>query len=479
MHFRPRDWIESLRGSLAIPVPERDAQLARLKLVERSFMLPIKLMVVAVLIYGSDRFFLVNQSNQTAADLVLEYVVWAIPFYVGINVLGAIVLFFMERLELRAVQLTVFALGLMDSIILASLTLVSAGYDSVLYWVFIALLLRNAAALPPSPVQLVANLSVCASYVAAGVLSLAVNQNVAEQMRLGAKSLPPNGGIEEVSGQNVAVRVLLLVFVGAVTYGVQVLLEKQRLSQEEAAVFTVREAQVKSASRVAAEVAHQIKNPLAIINNAVFTLRRTTATSPPLVGRQLDLIAEEVERSDRIITELMGYAKLAEGTVEKLNLVEEIERAVLQVFPPEAGFQTQIHRQFQPRLHAVVMQRNHLNEVLTNLLLNAREALAGGGVGRVPAPGGGEVFLSASQGADSALTFIVRDTGPGIPADQVEKVFDAYFTTKPRGSGLGLAIARHNVELYGGELRVHSELGKGASFTITLPTVMPFKVRPT
>jgi two-component system sensor histidine kinase HydH len=188
-----------------------------------------------------------------------------------------------------------------------------------------------------------------------------------------------------------------------------------------------------------------------------------------VVGRQLDLISEEVERSDRIITELMGYAKLAEGKVEKLNLIEEIERAVKQVFPPEAAFQTQLHRDFEPRLPAVVIQRNHLNEILTNLLLNAREAL----------DGQGEVFLDAELRADGTLALTIRDTGPGIPEDQVEKIFDAYFTTKPRGTGLGLSIARHNVELYGGELHVHSTLGKGASFTITLPTVTPLKARPT
>ena len=468
MHFRPREWISSLRGSLAIPAPEREQQLARLRLVERRVMLPIKLVVLVVLIYGSDHFLLVNQENQSAADLVLEYVVWAIPFYAGINILGAIVLQMMEKLQLRLVQLTVFTLGLLDSIVLASLSLVSGGYDSVLYWGFIALMLRNAMALPPSPAQLVANISVCGSYMAAGVLDLAVNKNVAEQF-LAGRRVVAFAGVEEVSGQNVAVRVLLLVFVGAVTYGVQVLLEKQRLAQEEAAVFTVREAQVKSASRVAAEVAHQIKNPLAIISNAVFTLRRATATNPPSVGRQLDLISEEVERSDRIITELMGYAKLAEGKVEKLDLAEEMDRALRQVFPPGAEFTTVIHREFEPRLPAVVVQRNHLNEVLTNLFLNAREAMNGTG----------EIFLTAHQRADSAVEVTVRDTGPGIPADQLEKIFEAYYTTKSRGSGLGLSIARHNVELYGGELVVHSTLGNGASFTITLPAVTPLKARTT
>lgn len=467
MHFNPREWWTSLRGSLAMPAPEREEQLRRLSAIELRIILPVKAVIVGVLFSTADYFLLVNQDTQSAADLVLEFVVWAIPIYAFINLAGAGVLFFMKKLQLRLVQLVVFALGLVDSIVLASLSLISGGYDSVLYWGFIALLLRNALALPPSPAQLIGNLSVCASYMAAGVLDLAVNRELSNQFAVGRFGMPLVL-VEEVSPQNIIVRVLLLLLVGAVTYAVQVLLEKQRLAQEEAAVFTVREAQVKSASRVAAEVAHQIKNPLAIITNAVFSLRRVTAPGPPVVSRQLDLISEEVERSDRIITELMGYAKLAEGKVEKLDLVEEIERAVLQVFPPDAGYTTRLHREFEPRLPAVVMQRNHLNEILTNLLLNAREAM----------DGQGELRISAALQADASLALVIRDTGPGIAADQVEKVFDAYFTTKPRGTGLGLSIARHNVELYGGELHVESTLGNGASFTITLPTVTPLKARP-
>ena len=72
MRFDPREWVSSLRGSLAIPAPEWAAQLRRLHLVERQIMLPIKLVVVVVLIYGADHFLLVNKDNQSAADLVLD-----------------------------------------------------------------------------------------------------------------------------------------------------------------------------------------------------------------------------------------------------------------------------------------------------------------------------------------------------------------------------------------------------------------------
>jgi signal transduction histidine kinase len=105
------------------------------------------------------------------------------------------------------------------------------------------------------------------------------------------------------------------------------------------------------------------------------------------------------------------------------------------------------------------MQRGHLSEILVNLLQNAREALGEKG----------NVFVTADCRRDHAIEISVRDDGPGIAPDKIERVFEAYYTTKEKGTGLGLAIVKHNVELYGGTVRVESELGKGAKFTVTFP----------
>jgi signal transduction histidine kinase len=95
-----------------------------------------------------------------------------------------------------------------------------------------------------------------------------------------------------------------------------------------------------------------------------------------------------------------------------------------------------------------------------NLLQNAREALG---------EKGGNVFISARCHSDSSVEVAVRDDGPGIPADKQEKVFEAYYTSKEKGTGLGLATVKHNVELYGGSVRVESSLGKGARFVLVFP----------
>jgi signal transduction histidine kinase len=106
------------------------------------------------------------------------------------------------------------------------------------------------------------------------------------------------------------------------------------------------------------------------------------------------------------------------------------------------------------------MQRRHVSETFINLLQNAREALQ---------DQGGNVFVRACCHADYSFEVSIRDDGPGIPPEKHERVFEAYYTTKEKGTGLGLATVKHNVELYGGTVRLDSGLGKGARFTLIFP----------
>jgi signal transduction histidine kinase len=254
-------------------------------------------------------------------------------------------------------------------------------------------------------------------------------------------------------------RVIVLWLLTACCYGVQIL----RRAIEDSREFAVREGQLRSASRLSAEFAHQIKNPLAIINNAVFSLQRAVKEGRADVSKQLEIIKEEVERSDKIITQIMGYAQLSDGHVEKLDLVNEVDSAIEQTFPAAVESGVHVERRYAPHLPPLLMQRQHLLQILVNILQNAREAL--GGKGRI-------TVTVISRG--DAIEIIIADTGPGIPPDRVEKVFEQYYSTKEKGTGLGLAIVKHNVELYAGKVRAESELGKGARFILTFPakTVM-------
>jgi len=252
---------------------------------------------------------------------------------------------------------------------------------------------------------------------------------------------------------------LVLLLIAGGCYGAQVLLERQQIATEEAGEFAARESQLRSAGRLAAEFAHQIKNPLAVINNTAYSLQRSLRGARTEVTQQIGIIQEEVARADQVITQIMGYAQLSEGHVEKLNVVEELNRTIAQVFPPVVPTGIRIHREYGQGLPPLLMQRGHLSEILVNLLKNAREA-----VGEK-----GSVFVTADCLRDHSIEISVRDNGPGIAPDKIERIFEAYYTTKERGTGLGLAIVKHNVELYGGHVHVESGLGKGAKFTLIFP----------
>ena len=115
----------------------------------------------------------------------------------------------------------------------------------------------------------------------------------------------------------------------------------------------------------------------------------------------------------------------------------------------------------------MLMQQNHLNEILVNLLTNAREVLSGKGT----------IEIVADNGAPDRVIVTIHDSGPGLRENQLEKIFEPYYSTKERGTGLGLAIVRHNIEIYGGSVEAQSELGKGTTFTLMFPykVVVPVK----
>ena len=175
---------------------------------------------------------------------------------------------------------------------------------------------------------------------------------------------------------------------------------------------------------------------------------------------QVNMIRDEVARSDVILTELMGYAQLSEGRVEKLNFRKELEQAMSESFPDHANFEVKACLKIESDLPALMMQRGHLREILLNLLVNAREASSNGS----------QVWVSVRTTSDFSIRFGVRDEGKGISADHMERIYEAYFSTKEKGTGLGLAIVKQNVELYGGTMEVESELGKGTEFVLTLPS---------
>ncbi|MSU59633.1 MAG: HAMP domain-containing histidine kinase [Pedosphaera sp.] len=275
----------------------------------------------------------------------------------------------------------------------------------------------------------------------------------------------PAGDPLEIKTDANVLRVAVLLLLTFCCYGLQWLRALDRRKADERQEFLFRTEQLRSAGRLAAEVAHQIKNPLAIINNAVFSLQRAGKGGPPEASEPLRIIREEVAKADRIITQIMGYAQLSEGRVEKLDMIAELDRAVEQVFPRAITTGVEIHRDYAAEFPPLLMQPRHFSESVVNLLQNARDALAGNSGGELK----GHVSVTAVCLPDYSVQITVTDDGPGIAPDQQERIFEAYHTTKEHGTGLGLAMVKHNAELYGGTVRVESALGRGAKFVLVFP----------
>jgi signal transduction histidine kinase len=446
-------WLKRLFTLLEIPAPDPPRLLRRIEIMERNIMLPARAAAVGIIFYSfvSTPWFGVALSMLDVTVETVQYIFW---FYVLASGALAALLLNMGRLPLAVVQWTVVTSSLVDGLFIAGMTLITGGLDSFLFWLFIALIVRNAVSVPLGFSQMFLNVAISLCYALVVALDISVSQNLDEytQRVLDLAS-------REDWGEPFVLRMAVLLLTTVCCYGTQALWERQRLAAEEAEEFAAREGQLRSAGRLAAEFAHQIKNPLAIINNAAFSLQRALRDAKTEVAQQIGIIQEEVARADLVITQIMGYAQLSEGHVEKLNVIEELNRAIAQVFPSVVPTGIQVHRKYGHGFPPLLMQPGHLSEILVNLLKNTREALVEKG----------NVFVTADCHRDHSIEISVRDDGPGIAPDKIERIFEAYYTTKEHGTGLGLAIVKHNVELYGGNVRVESELGKGAEFTLIFP----------
>jgi signal transduction histidine kinase len=481
------DWqtFKGLPKLLATSPAEPPQQAERIVAVQLHIVLPVKVGVIAVVLYYL--FYAGWLTEELTTRWVVQQTLQRFfLIYVVCNAVASVVLLLWRRFPPGIFQWLVFALGLLDGLFVAELAFLTGGFDSNTYYMFPGLIVLNAISIPLATPQIALNILLSLFYLGAGTLyanvpdptsgslppiafrpansnlivSIHGTNRISRPIRpigvsdLPYSSMPP----ENASGPDLP-KLFTLWLLTACCYGVQVLAERQRRALEETREFAMREGQLRSAGRLAAEFAHQIKNPLAIINNAAFSLQRALRSDNPGTIQQVAIIQEEVIRADRVITQIMGYAQLSEGHVEKLNVIEELNRAIAQVFPSVVPTGIQVHREFGRGFPPLLMQRGHLSEILVNLFKNAREALVEKG----------NVFVTADCHRDHSIEISVRDDGPGIAPDKIERIFEAYYTTKERGTGLGLAIVKHNVELYGGKVRVESELGKGAKFTLIFP----------
>ena len=216
-----------------------------------------------------------------------------------------------------------------------------------------------------------------------------------------------------------------------------------------------------------ANLSHELRTPLANIDLAAQTLRQSAGSDPAMTRRMLDQIQIQVQTLSQLSLEMLELAQIESGQV-LLKLepreVEPVVRRSITHLLPQAALKNQHVSVVVPRGLAALMDEEQVGRVLGNLLHNAVKFT----------PEGGIISISAEPQDADDIRFCVADTGPGIPRDLQERIFERFYKTdrsrsQGGGTGLGLAIARHIVEGHGGRIWVESTPGQGARFYFTLP----------
>jgi two-component system NtrC family sensor kinase len=218
-----------------------------------------------------------------------------------------------------------------------------------------------------------------------------------------------------------------------------------------------------SVGNLAAGVAHEINNPVAVIQNKVQILRYRIADQEPeqVLCEDLDTVEKHVGRIRSITDGLLTFSRETPFALAALDLDAVVKEGADLVAVPFRNARVELRTSLHARGSRVRGSQNHLLQVLVNMMLNAVDA----------APAGSCVTVDTSVEPGGHAVIRIEDHGEGIEPEHLSKIFDPFFTTKDvgRGTGLGLAISHGIVERHGGRIEVESERGVGSTFTIRLP----------
>jgi len=219
-----------------------------------------------------------------------------------------------------------------------------------------------------------------------------------------------------------------------------------------------RENRLADIGKLAASVAHELRNPLATINISSFNLKNKTEGED--LHKHLDRIRKKVEEANRIIDNLLNYSRLRPPNREKFNLHDRLEEAVREIRNRKNYPVENLKLEIEPvRDSEISADPYQLGEVFSNILNNAFNAID---------REHGEVAIGAHTD-DGKAVIVIRDNGEGIEKEFLKKVFDPFFSTRAKGTGLGLAICRQIIKNHGGSIELDSERGSGTTVTISIP----------
>jgi len=211
-----------------------------------------------------------------------------------------------------------------------------------------------------------------------------------------------------------------------------------------------------------ASLAHEIKQPIgAAVTNAEVCLRLLDRPEPSLseVREAATEMIKDARRAAEIIDRVRSLYQKGNSQLEKIDLNELIDEMVIMMSAEGNRRGVEIRTLLAPELPSIVADRVQLQQALMNLILNGIEAME---------DSGGELTIASQFNCDGDLLVSISDTGVGVAAENMDKIFEAFFSTKPRGTGLGLAITRSIIQAHGGRIWVTVNSGGGSTFHFTL-----------
>src|SRR6266481_4457445 len=222
-----------------------------------------------------------------------------------------------------------------------------------------------------------------------------------------------------------------------------------------------RKETVNALGAVAAGIAHELNNPLAVMDSRIELMLAADQDVSAETRKDLMVLQRNIERASRISRNMLSLARQRPGPRIALDMNVAVEEAMLIVGAEARADELKFEVQLDRSLPSVMGELTGLEQVIINLVMNARDA------------GAHLVRLETSRvpGRDDQLRFSVSDDGSGIERESLRRLFEPFFTTKPKGTGLGLWLSQRIIQDHGGTITSDSAPGKGTTFTITLPTI--------
>ena len=206
---------------------------------------------------------------------------------------------------------------------------------------------------------------------------------------------------------------------------------------------------------LAGGVGHELRNPLGTISNAIYYLKAVLSDADETTKEYLDLMSSEIRNSDKIVSDLLNFSSIKPGDREEISVNDLIDK-ILEKHPPTDNIT--LTTNLQSDLSPLFVDFEQIFQVLANIITNAYQSMLEGG----------QLVIEA-KGKESKIYLRIKDNGIGIPAENINKIFEPLFTTKPKGIGLGLPVAKNLLKANDGDIEVKSEEGRGSTFTVILP----------